>query len=98
MPSEKFRSGEWSIDSTVYSEKLNVVSTMTWNGTPTVNARVMLSQENGYAITASLATPYTETYSVEMTHKQTSKTFTNKASVQWAPTKKISTDIDISTL
>lgn len=96
VPSESFQSGEFSIDGTKYTNKLDLESTLTWNEKQSISASMKLSRENGYHMSCSLSTPYTETYSMETSHKWTPTTLLTTTSVQWAPNMKISTELDIS--
>ena len=79
-----------------FTAKTNAVGTVTWNGDKTVSGRVMYSTENGYGVTASFTSPYTEDYSAQMTLTGTLTNFNNKMSVQWHPTKKISVTAELS--
>lgn len=76
--------------------KSNAVSTVSWNGDKTVRSQVMYSTENGYSFSASLSSPYTETYTAQMTMTGTLTNFNNEMSVQWAPTKKITVTAELS--
>lgn len=96
VPTETLQNIEWAVDSTKSSNKIELVSTTTFNSQQISKLDLMLSKINGYAMTARYETVYTATYSMSMTQRSTADSFRNVAMVQWAPNQKISTELDIS--
>lgn len=90
VPTEKFQKGEFSLT----GNPTQAVSSLTWNDDQVITARVEMPNKD--QVIASLEAPSMEKMSVDMTHKFTPTTFVNKVTFQWAPTKKVSTNIDIS--
>lgn len=91
-----FKQGEFSLTYTPAIASKMVVSSLTWNSNKAIHARTSLTTNNGYAVVASLTTPFTEDMSTEMSYTATQSAFNSKATVTWAPAKTITSTIALT--
>lgn len=94
---EYLPNGEAVFEYKVMNTKTSAVASVTYMNGKSINARVTFDKKDGYELTASLNTPYTEDYSLQFSHTGDKKSFENTATVQWSPSDKIVTTTTLNT-
>ena len=97
FPHAYLANSEASFDYNMMNKAATEIAFVTVIDDQIINAKVTFEKKNGYELTASLMTPYTEDYSLSVSHTGDKKSFENTATVQWSAADKITTVTTVNT-
>jgi hypothetical protein len=89
MPFETLRNGEASFEHKVFAAETITAATVTWNENKSINGGVTVSMKNGYSLTATFTSPFTNDLSLTAAYSGNPSNFENTVTAQWAPSKTI---------
>lgn len=77
------------------TSQTSAVASVTYDDKALVS-RVTLDKKDGYELTASVNTPFTEEYSLHVSSTGNRISFENEATVQWSPSDKITASTSLN--